>query len=471
MPLTSTVSPHLGASGPNPSRAKTGLDATRRLARARALDDEIRGLHRQRNRGLARILDRLVELHETRGYLALGFAGVKAYARDRLGWGAAKTKSLLQLADRLRGLPLLRNAFETGELDWTKAVLASRAARREPTEERRWLDAALSLDSRALEAKVADRTGEEPRKGRWLSFTPEQEAVLEEGLRALRSEGLDLDLEAGLAEVMRRMLQGGTAGTSRFRVLLVHCPDCRRTEHQAGRERLALRPEAAERVLCDAEVHDTRRKPARVSASIPPSVRNEVQARSGGCCEVPGCRNRAYLEFHHGHGRRAGHDADTIFHLCSQHHTAPHKGALRIKGAWSTGVRFCLADGTLLGIVGGPAASRDTERGQSRGLHRGQHPATEPLDDLGQPCQPSQASGRRSELGRQPPGGIRWRGSARPRTRGARLTEQDAAFRALRKLELPAREAHALLQRALAEQPELQTASAEVLIRAVLLGL
>jgi hypothetical protein len=40
-------------------------------------------------------------------------------------------------------------------------------------------------------------------------MTEEQEVVLEEGLRALRSEGLAPDLGAAVAELVRRALHGG----------------------------------------------------------------------------------------------------------------------------------------------------------------------------------------------------------------------------------------------------------------------
>ena len=55
--------------------------------------------------------------------------------------------------------PLLREAFEAGQVDWTKAVLASRAIEQEPEREAYWLKAAQELKSRALEVKVAGKTG------------------------------------------------------------------------------------------------------------------------------------------------------------------------------------------------------------------------------------------------------------------------------------------------------------------------
>ena len=135
------------------------LDSTQRLAKAKALDCEIKDLHRRRNKDRVLLVARLAALKEARGYLSLGFPSVQAYAKSRLGWGAGKVKALLSLTTRLPQRPLLREAFEAGELDWTKAVLACRAAEHAPEREAEWLRAAGELSSRQLEAKVAEASG------------------------------------------------------------------------------------------------------------------------------------------------------------------------------------------------------------------------------------------------------------------------------------------------------------------------
>lgn len=334
------------------------LDATGRLALANALDAEICGLHRRRSEDLARITARLAALRESLGYLSLGFASVQAYAKARVGWGSSKVKSLLELHGRLPHQPLIAAAFEAGEVDWSKAVLASRAASKEPEREADWLRAAQTLSSRKLEVLACGKTGEEPRRGRWFELSAEDEATLDEGQRALRSEGLDLAPGAALAELIRRALMGGSVGSSGYRFLLVECVTCKRTTHPpqatAASGEVTVESALAERLRCDAEVHDTRQEPARVSSTIPPSVKNQILARSRGCCEFPGCTHRGHLEFHHARGRGRGHDPEWMFHFCTGHHRAPHEGAVRIEGSWSVGVRFHRADGSLIGTVGGP---------------------------------------------------------------------------------------------------------------------
>ena len=331
--------------------------------------------------------------------------------------------------------PLLREAFEAGEVDWTKAVLASRAIEQEPEREAYWLNAAQELNSRKLEAKVAGKTGAEVRRGRWIKMTEWEEAVYEAGLTALRSEGLDLEQGAALAELVTRALQGGSVGSSRVRFLLDHCTGCGKTSHPTPEGDVPVDLATAERLRRGAEFHDVRKKPARVSRTIPPSVQNEVLARSKGICEVPGCTNRAWIESHHPRGRGRGHTANFLIALCRGHHGAPHMGAMRTEGSWSEGVRFSRADGSLIGTVGKIADSRANSRADSRADSR-----DDSRDDSKvEPSVPKKASVDPSQ-------------------------ERDALL-ALKSLEFPAPRAKALLRMVLADQP---AARAEELVRGVL---
>ncbi len=246
-------------------------------------------------------------------------------------------------------------------------------------------------------------------------------------------------------------MQGGSVGSSRTRFLLMECVDCGKTTHPTGAEQVPVDPAVAERLRCDTEVQDTRVLPARVSRTIPPSVRNEVLARSKGICEFPGCDLRAYLELHHIRGRGRGHDPDHLLHLCAGHHAAPHDDdAVKIEGSWSTGVRFSRADGSLIGTVGGPAMADSRESHDSARAAE----ATDSRDDASAPAvRPVVADSR----------------EAPNKPLAAPTQERDDALRVLKKLEFSARQAKSLLRQALAEQPGLRTAPAEELVRAVLL--
>ena len=120
---------------PKPAARKPALVPSQRLAQAKALDTEILALHRKRNEDQARIVARLARLQESRGFRSLGFPSVQAYAAKRLAWGAGKAKAMLTLHGRLPERPLVRKAWESGELDWTKAVLVARVCEKEPQRE------------------------------------------------------------------------------------------------------------------------------------------------------------------------------------------------------------------------------------------------------------------------------------------------------------------------------------------------
>jgi hypothetical protein len=250
-------------------------------------------------------------------------------------------------------------------------------------------------------------------------------------------------------------LKGGVVGSSTHRVVLYHCEDCKTTVRRGGERDVRVSQEALERVLCNAEVLDTREGPGRLSRTAPPSIARYVAARAGGGCQVPGCFNRAYLETHHEGGwRTTGHDPERMLILCSGHHAARHEGQLLIEGTSSEGFRFYLADGTLLGQVA-PREGGGVDRLRS--------------DDAASPVPPAAPEGgsTRSRAGTR----SRERsGSARrqPRKR-VRSREQEDALRALRQLAFGKREASRFLKQALAERPELEDGSAEELVKAVLI--
>lgn len=195
----------------------------------------------------------------------------------------------------------MRSDLRSIPAEWSKAVLVGRASEQEPEREADWLSAAREQSSRELEAKIGEMgrgtvdAGEEKELRRACGFELSrwEEAVLEAGITALCSEGLNLDRGAALAELVQRALQGGSVGGSRVRFLLDQCVDCGKTTHATGAGDVPVKPEVAERLRCDSETHDMRVKPARVSSTIPPSVRNEVLARSKGICEGPAAPSAA----------------------------------------------------------------------------------------------------------------------------------------------------------------------------------
>ncbi len=323
-----------------------------RLAAASALDSQIRALHQRRNEDQARLAQLLLELARSRGYLALGFSSLENYAYTRLSWGWTKVRDLLKLMERLPEMPATREEFMAGRLPWTKAVVVARAVEEAPEEEDRWLAEAQLRSAAELQRLLAAERGEPVRRRVTLELDEEQFALLQEGWRALQSEGLELDRGAATAELVRRALVGGGGGNSAFRILLSHDLESGETRQATRDGAVLLSPEQAGRVACDAELQVPSGK---VTRTIPTHVRNKVRARSQDRCEVPGCGNRVGLEIHHLRGWKRGHHLNDLLHLCSAHHKAQHEGSLRVEGSRPTGLTFRRADGAVLGTVGGAA--------------------------------------------------------------------------------------------------------------------
>jgi hypothetical protein len=99
---------------------------------------------------------------------------------------------------------------------------------------------------------------------------------------------------------------------------------------------------------------------------------------------VPGCRNATYLDVHHLDLRSegGGNEPDNLVVLCGAHHSALHRGRLRIDGKVSTGLRIRHADGTAYGFMPSPALADASARAFSglRGLGFSEKTARESLE-------------------------------------------------------------------------------------------
>ncbi|MGE0711243.1 MAG: hypothetical protein AB7N76_28720 [Planctomycetota bacterium] len=385
-----------------PGEAAGSLSPVERLARARKLEEECFELAKKGNRVEAQQALKLREVKQTRAWAALGYGSLRDFAMKVFGWGSSKVGKIFKLLDRLQDQPLLRQAFLSGGVDYTKAVEVSRAIEREPDQEPRWLAQAQTGDSEQIALAIGEALGEERKVRRVLRLDSQQRAVLEDAQRALMSEGFaDLDLTSVVVELARRVLEGGKAGSSAYRVILSQDPMTGRITQETRAGTVVVSPEVLARVLPGAEVQLASGK---VTRHIPLEAQRAVTARSHGRCEVPGCSELACLEFHHLLGWRNGHHSPRIFHLCYGHHRACHEGALLIEGSWEEGVVFRLADGTVLGTAGGSecrtAAESASECRTAGESGRGTAAESESESDrrTALPCDPSSGPRRRTRL-------------------------------------------------------------------------
>src|SRR6185436_4927508 len=74
--------------------------------------------------------------------------------------------------------------------------------------------------------------------------------------------------------------------------------------------------------------------PARIAQSVTPRTREQVLARDGYACRVPGCRSQRHLEIHHLDPQcdGGGHHTSNLLTICDGHHQHEHDGTLVITG-------------------------------------------------------------------------------------------------------------------------------------------
>jgi hypothetical protein len=129
----------------------------------------------------------------------------------------------------------------------------------------------------------------------------------------------------------------GASSSPAYKIALKQCPDCKRCWQFTGGRDIEVGPAVLELAACDA-IHlgslDAT-VPERATSTVTPRKREQVLARDGHCCTVPGCRRNVGLDLHHleyqSHG--GGHALSNLTTLCDLHHRAVHFEKLVIRGA------------------------------------------------------------------------------------------------------------------------------------------
>lgn len=291
-----------------------------------------------------------------------GYATFAEYVGRWLGYRYHSVEEKLRVAEALERSPELDRALENGELTWSAVRELTRVAT--PETEKEWIRAASGQTIRQLERLVSGRKpGDAPtdvpkpelvRHVLRFEVSGETFAAFREAIERVRqSTGEALDDDAALMLLARAALEGSTNGSApTYRLTVSTCDQCARSFQLARGELVEVAPAVAEMARCDSHVGAT-------SKRLSLKVRREVLRRDHGCCVVPGCCNTRYVDVHHIDLRSEGglHEPDNLIVLCGAHHSAVHRGTLRIDGRVSTGVRFAHADGTPYGLAPSPERS------------------------------------------------------------------------------------------------------------------
>jgi hypothetical protein len=238
-------------------------------------------------------------LHRERGFSSIG-----DYAMELVGIKPRKAQYLVFIASRLEKLPMIREAFDSGELSWTKAREITSVAT--PETEADWLAKARALKNRDLEKEVRRHTGQT--SGGFATVTISMPVEVLEMWNdayelAERISGSELEkwqvLEPALAEFLGTQL-----------------------------------PIAAEGGGYEGDGHG--------EDGLPPELRNAVFDRDGWQCVFPGCTMRKMLDPHHIVFRSHGgtDDLENVICLCRMHHGLVHRGICHITGRVGVDLTF-----------------------------------------------------------------------------------------------------------------------------------
>ncbi|HWO18144.1 MAG TPA: HNH endonuclease signature motif containing protein [Kofleriaceae bacterium] len=319
------------------------------------VDGKLRGIAARRaalDAEEANLLRYAEELKLWRGYAC---GSMIEYMERAMGYAPHTAAERLRVARAIAELPLIAEALEQGGLAHSAVRELSRVA--VPGTEEAWLEVARGKSLREIEALVSGhRPGHLPtdeteprlhRKTITLEVSPETYDIWRK-MHALAAEehGQRLSDDELIPAVFRRAYgggsgsgsggSGGSGGTPAYKIAIKQCPDCKRAWQYSGGRDIEIDPAVAECATCDA-IHlgsldaDV---PERTTTTVTARKREQVLARDGHGCTVPGCRRNVGLDLHHieYQSRGGGHELKNLTTICDLHHRAAHYGKLVIRG-------------------------------------------------------------------------------------------------------------------------------------------
>jgi hypothetical protein len=280
-------------------------------------------------------------------HIYFGCATFLEYLERRVGYSVHAARERVRVARSLATLPVTAAELAKGNLSFSTVRELSRVAT--PDTEAVWVERAKFKTCREVEEMVSGRapgdTPDDPAKPELqmkdlrISLPPQHHALWREARKKLAEEcGAENVSDQALLEALcRNFLQPGT-GTEGppNQIAYKQCDDCKRaTQNGAGRE-FPVTPSVFERAACDARIIGSLdgAEPERARSSFTPRVREQIFARDGYRCQIPGCRSSRNLEAHHIDEQCMG-GAGTVSNgttLCGGHHAARHEGLLEITG-------------------------------------------------------------------------------------------------------------------------------------------
>jgi hypothetical protein len=346
-----------------------------------ALEREICALAAHLAAATCRWLLLVGEFDAREGWAEWGVATCAHWLSWRCGIGLNAGREHVRVARMLRGLPLVREAFASGELSYSKVRALTRVVS-EKTEADlvelarhatgaqleklcrqygRVLEA-TSTNAAAMYARQAlstywDDDGMLVVQGR---LTPEDGAALTAALDQAAESVPEELRELGARTVRAQALVALATGGEPTAEVVVHVDAETLSGDEVKRQSEvadgpALAPETVRRLGCDAAVVamiERDGKPLSVgrrTRAIPPALRRALRSRDRGC-RFPGCTHSHHLHAHHiQHWARGGPtEIGNLVQLCSYHHQLVHEGGYRVQVRTGTGLEFRRPDGRVI---------------------------------------------------------------------------------------------------------------------------
>lgn len=362
-----------------------------RLTPIEELDKNIIGLCTRINAATYELLVMIREFDERVGFLQWGLQNCAEWLAWRCDLSMTTAREKVRVAHALKHLPLISDAFSTGELSYTKVKALTRVATRD--NEQTLLEFAL----RHTAVTVAERC-RELRCGSETSIGSAERAWANRSLRVRRDRErnmltvtVDLPLDAG--ELLEKALDkarddevleipdlvdtswsarqadafinmmtaylSGDGGLANDNYLVTIHVDEAALAGDMGRSSVPI--ESVKRHCCDGRAvvitETSEGEPlaiGRKSRIIPTGIERAVRARDNNTCTFPGCRNHRFLNCHHvEHWSNAGEtNLDNLLLLCTRHHTLVHEGGFTIRKDFLDNWTFFRPDGIAVPQVG-----------------------------------------------------------------------------------------------------------------------
>lgn len=316
--------------------------------------------------GMARWLELVGRYDLLDGATWWGFRSTSEWLAHRCNITARSAREHVRVARRLRELPLVAEAFRSGELSYSQVRAITRAASSE--DEARLLEVARSSTAAELERHVRALrsapsgdldTAREAHERRYLSWWWEHEGSLRFDGRLTAEDGAQL-IEAveSAAELITGEVpppRGARRADALAEILHSGAPPARVMLHVDAsslgqvcslEDGPSVPPESARRLACDAEFALGR---GRTTRNVSGPLRRSLERRDGSC-RFPGCVRRHGLHAHHiQHWIHGGAtDPENLVLVCRFHHRLLHEEQFTVRRMEDGSLRFRRPDGRFI---------------------------------------------------------------------------------------------------------------------------